>query len=242
MYGLLKEFKWTEECDKAFKTLKECLARAPILQPPRWNDEFHVHTGASAYAIGAVLAQAGQAHMDFPITFASRQLNQAERNYSTTEREALAMIFAVKKFRHYLLANPFLFYVDHQALLYLVNKTSPTGRIARWIVTLLEFDFRVVIRKGTDHVLADHFSRLNNGEAPIGIDDDTPDAALFQVDVTPDYAESVVQALTKGDEYLQTLTKREARQMGRRITPFSMIRGRLYKKGKDGILRRCVLE
>ena len=89
--------------------------------------------------------------MDFPIYYASRQLNSAEKNYTTTEREGLDMVYAVKKFRHYLLANKFVFFMDHQALLYWVHKPCSTGRIVRWFLILLEFDFIVVVKKGTTH-------------------------------------------------------------------------------------------
>ena len=111
-----------------------------------YSKTFHVHIDASAYAIGCILAQPRDNHMDFPICYASRQLNTAERNYSTIEREGLGMIFAVKKYRHYLLANKFVFFTDHQALLYLVNKPCNTGRIVRWFLILLEFDFTVVVK------------------------------------------------------------------------------------------------
>ena len=133
---------------------------------------FHVHIDASNFAIGAILAQPGEKNMNFPILYASRQLNNAEQNYTTTEREGLGMVYAVKKFRHYLLANKFVFFVDHQALLYLVNKPCMTGRITRWLLILMEFDFTVAVRKGRTHVLADHMSRIPNGEKPIGVDDD----------------------------------------------------------------------
>ena len=90
----------------------------------------HVHIDASNFAIGCVLAhQPGEHKLDYPISFASRQLNDAEINYTTTKREGLAMVYVVKKFRHYLLAKQFIFFVDHQALLYLVNKPCATGRI-----------------------------------------------------------------------------------------------------------------
>ena len=110
--------------------------------------------------------------MDFPVSYASRQLNSVERNYSTTEREGLGMIFAVKKFRHYLLVNKFVFYTYHQALLYLVNKPCNTGRIVRWFLILLEFDFTVVVKKGVTHQKANHLSRLIMGEGKQGILDD----------------------------------------------------------------------
>ena len=123
-----------------------------------WNVIFHVHIDASNFAIGAILAQPCEKNMDFPISYASRQLNSAKKNYTTIEREGLGMVYDVKKFRHYLLANKFVFFTDHQALLYLVNKTSNTGRIVRWFIILLEFDFTVVVKKGKTHQRADHLS------------------------------------------------------------------------------------
>ena len=72
-----------------------------------------MHIDASNFSIGAILAQLGEKNMDFPISYASRQLNSVERNYTTTEREGLGMVYAVKKFCHYLLANKFVFFTDH---------------------------------------------------------------------------------------------------------------------------------
>ena len=132
LYALIVVFVWTEECDQSFKKLKDALINAPILRAPVWDKIFHVHVDASNYAIGCILAQPGEHKMDFPVSYASRQLNEAEKNYTTTEREGLGMVYAVKKFRHYLLANKFVFFTDHQALLYLVNKPCNTGRIVRW--------------------------------------------------------------------------------------------------------------
>ena len=93
------------------------------------------------------------------------------------------MIYDVKKFCHYLLANQFVFFTDHQALLYLVNKPCNTGQIVRWFIILLEFDFTVVVNKRVTHQRADHLSRLStSGEAPKGIEDDLPDAYLFNIE------------------------------------------------------------
>ena len=115
LYGLIVDFKWTVDCEESFHT-KQALITAPVLKSPDWTEIFHVHVDASAFAIGCVLAQPSEGNMDFPICYASRQLHIAEKNYTTTEREGLGMIYAVKKFRHYLLANQFVFFVDHQAL------------------------------------------------------------------------------------------------------------------------------
>ena len=85
LYKLLIEFKWTEECQESYEKLKQALVSAPILKSPNWEIIFHVHIEASNFAIGCVLAQLGEHKLDYPISFASRQLNDAEINYTTTE-------------------------------------------------------------------------------------------------------------------------------------------------------------
>lgn len=129
-------YTWGTSEGEAFEELKNRLVVAPILAYPNWDREFHVHVDASNFAIGATLAQVGGHGLDHPIYFASRLLSKAEKNFSTTEREALGMVYAVQKFRHYLLVTPFTSYVDHQALMYLVNKPIIQGRISRWLLLL----------------------------------------------------------------------------------------------------------
>jgi hypothetical protein len=102
-------------------------------------NKFHVHFDTSGIAVGAVLAQPGEEGMDHPNAYASCKLNKAERNYSTTEREALGMIFYLQKDHNYSLAFPFLFYTDHQALKYLVNNPVHKEKICRWLLLLQEF-------------------------------------------------------------------------------------------------------
>lgn len=195
LYTFLVIFDWTDECEQAFHKLKEALISAPILRAPNWNLIFHVHIDASSFAIGCILTQPGEHKMGFPTSYASRQLNAAEKNCTTTEQEGLTMVYVVKKFCHYLLANKFMFFTDHQALLYLVNKPCSTGRIVWWFVILLEFDFTVAVKKGSTHTQADHVSRLQNGEAAEGIEDDLPDAALFQIEMVPHWSQRVVHFL-----------------------------------------------
>ena len=96
--------------------------------------------------------------MDYPIVYSTQKLNKAKRNYSTIEREALGMVFALQKYRHYLLDNPFIFYTDHQELKYLVNKPLHHGRICRWLLLFQEFEFEVVVRPGKLNVGPDHLS------------------------------------------------------------------------------------
>jgi hypothetical protein len=90
-------FSWKLECDQAFDTLKEKLSTSPILVYPNWQVEFHVHIDASRISLGAILVQPGEGNLDHPIYFASRKLSQAERNYTTTEREGLEMVYALQK-------------------------------------------------------------------------------------------------------------------------------------------------
>ena len=200
---------------------------------------FHVHIDTSNFAIGAILAQPREKNMDFPISYASRQLNSAEQNYTTTKGEGLGMVYAVKKFWHYLFANKFTFFVDHQALLYLVNKPCSTGRLVRWFLILLEFDFTITVKKGTTHQRADHLSRLTHGEPPIWVDDDLSDAYLFNIEMVPKWSEPWIPLLS----IAQIEIPRSLPNVTDQILlggKFKLIAGRLYHQGKDQILRLCI--
>ena len=150
------------------------------------------------------------------------------------------MVFSCKKFRHYLLANHFKFYIDHQALLYLVNKPCTTSRITRWLLLLQEFDFEIVVRKGKQHFMVDHMSRIKNGEPSTGVDDELPDAILFKVDFASEEYNGIVEYLMSGRPP-PGMTKLEARQLIRRAGPYQLITGQLYIKGNDEVIRRCAL-
>lgn len=149
---------WDDKCQAAFDLIKQKLITTPTLITLDWNEEFHVHCDASNEAIGSVLAQNVHGNIDSPIYYASQLLNSAERNYTTTEREALAMIDFLHKFRHYLLANHFIIYVDHGALLHLVNRPVVSGRIARWMLLLQEYNFEIIHRPGRQYMVADHLT------------------------------------------------------------------------------------
>ena len=136
--------------------------------------------------------------MDYPIVYSSKKLNKAEWNYSTTKREALGMVFALQKYWHYLLANPFIFYTDHKSLKYLINKPLHHGRICRWLLLFQEFEFKVVVRPRKLNIGPDHLSRIDTGEEPIGVEDDVPDAHLFRIEVVPTELEEITQFLENG--------------------------------------------
>lgn len=137
MERLLKNdatFCWDGNGQKRLDVLKEKMATAPILVFPDWKKEFHVHMDASCIALGAILTQLGEGDTDHLISFISRELSKVERNYSTIEQEGLAMVYALQKFRHYLLGANFKMYTDHSALKYLVNKSLLGGKIRRWLL------------------------------------------------------------------------------------------------------------
>ncbi len=112
--------------------------------------EFHVHTYASLLVIGVMLFQNLLGKSDHPIMYASRLINKTKQNYSTIEKKALVMVFALHKFKHYLLGNNFFFNVDHMALVYLVNKPQASRRIARWLL-FLKYDFTIVYKPSKTH-------------------------------------------------------------------------------------------
>ncbi|GJU80177.1 reverse transcriptase domain-containing protein [Tanacetum coccineum] len=154
-------FIFSEECIQAFQTLKKKLTEAPILIAPDWDQPFELMCDASDYAIGAVLGQRIEKHFR-PIHYASKTMTEAESNYTTTEKEMLAVVYAFKKFRSYLIMNKSIVYTDHSALKYLFNKKDAKARLLRWVLLLQEFDFKVIDTKGAENYAADHLSRLEN--------------------------------------------------------------------------------
>lgn len=117
--------------------------------------------------------------MDHPIYFANRKILQVERNYTTTKRECLAMIYALQNFRHYFLGSHFKFFTDHSALKYLVNKPVLERRICRWLLLFQDFSFEVTVKPRICNVGPYHLSKLESGESGGAVDDQLPDADLF---------------------------------------------------------------
>ena len=127
------------------------------------------------------------------------------------------MVYAVNKFRHYLLGNKFVFYVDHIALQYLINKPQVSGRLARWLLLFLEFDFTVVYKPGKTHGIADALSRNEGVEPAIGIPDQTVDAQLFAVE--PDKFQPIIDYLQTG-HFPVTMTKEATKRLEHKAIPY----------------------
>nr|GFA85206.1 hypothetical protein [Tanacetum cinerariifolium] len=137
------------------------LTEAPILIAPNYDLSFELMCDASDFAIGAVLGQHHEKHFR-PIHYASKTMTDAESNYTSTEKEMLAVVYAFEKFRLYLIMNKSIVHTDHSALKYLFAKKDAKARLLRWVLLLQEFDFKVLDTKGDENLAADHLSRLEN--------------------------------------------------------------------------------
>ncbi len=152
-------FKWTDECERAFETLKQKLIESPTMAHPDFSKPFVLDTDASDLGIGAVLSQNidGQERV---IAYASRTLSKSERRYCVTRKELLALVNFVKYFRHYLYGKQFTVRTDHASLRWLMNFRNPEGQVARWIEILSGYDIKIEHRAGRTHQNADGLSRI----------------------------------------------------------------------------------
>ncbi|UYV79319.1 RRM1 [Cordylochernes scorpioides] len=184
-----------------------------------------LHTDASGYGIGAVLVQINDGK-ERPVGYASRTLSKAEKNYSTTERECLAAIWAINKFRPYLFGREFVIVTDHHALCWLSNLKDPTGRLARWALKLQEYNVTVVYKSGRKHQDADCLSRnplqLELEEAYNDEDDDISSITAL----------TCFEAEQRKDPKISKLIE-ETERFGAESKGYEMLKGTLYKKNFD---------
>ena len=155
------EFGQKEE--EAFEKLKKLICSKPVLQMPNLSNVFILQTDASDHSIGAALLQEHEGKL-MPISFASRKLVPRERNYCIMEKECLAVVWAIQKFKVYLYGKEFILQTDHQPLICMNNDKVHNERIFRWSLLLQPFRFRIVVIKGTDNVIADYLSRSEDPE------------------------------------------------------------------------------
>lgn len=139
--------------------MKEKLISSPVLIYPDLKQTFIVTTDASDYAVGAVISQGDIPH-DRPIHYFSKTLGPAQSKYSVIEKELLAIVWAIESFRHYLYGREFLVVTDHKPLNFLFGTKNVNSRLHRWKLTLMEYQFKIIHRNGTQNVVADALSRI----------------------------------------------------------------------------------
>ncbi|KAK1631628.1 hypothetical protein QYE76_005943 [Lolium multiflorum] len=177
-------FVFDDDCKEAFETLKKALTTAPVVEPPDWNLPFEIMCDASDFAVGAVLGQRVDKKLNV-IHYASKTLDAAQRNYATTEKELLAVVFACDKFRPYIVDSKVTIHTDHAAIRYLMTKKDAKPRLIRWVLLLQEFDLHIIDRKGADNPVADNLSRLENiAYDPVPVNDSFPNEQLAVIKVS----------------------------------------------------------
>ena len=150
---------WEDQQESAYKALKNCLIRNPVLKLPDMSKDFVLRTDASDVGVGAVLMQDHNGEL-FPIAYASKKFLNREKHYSVIERECLALVWAILKFSVYLYGKAFVLQTDHQPLVYLDKSKFVNARIMRWALFLQSYSFRIESIKGSLNVGADCMSRI----------------------------------------------------------------------------------
>ena len=172
-------FTWEMKHQAAFDTLRQSLMSPPVLDYPRRHDHFTLTTDASDVGLGAVLSTPRKT----VIEFASRALTAAEKNYTTSEKECLAIVWATRKFRHYLLGSQFTLETDHKPLEWLESHKQSharSQRLQRWSLELRAYDFHIVYRPGKNNQCADSLSRLQVSLVARGTELTTQQIAMAQ--------------------------------------------------------------
>ena len=148
---------------------------------PGWNNDYEIMCDASDYAMGAVIGQRTK-NIFKAIYYASKTFNETQENYSTTEKDMVAMVFSCEKFRPYIFGSHVIIHTNHAAIRYLMAKKEAKPRLIKWVLLLQEFDLEIKYKKGSDNVIADHLSRLEiiaGNEKGTEIAKNFPDELLF---------------------------------------------------------------
>ncbi|XP_022895350.1 uncharacterized protein LOC111409540 [Olea europaea var. sylvestris] len=221
--------------------VQEKLVSTPVLAPPDWDYPFELMCDASDHVVGAVLGQR-KGKISHVIHYASKTLDKAQMNYATTEKELLAVVFAVDEFRSYLIGSKVIVYTDHSALKYLMSQKDAKPRLIRWILLLQEFDLEIRDKKKSENVVADHLSRLESHESnpTLEINEAFHDEMLFQIITTPcytDYVYYLARSIIPPD-----YSSHQKKKFFSDLKHYFWDDPILYRRGPDQIIRRCVPE
>ena len=237
------KFNFNATCQSSFEEIKSRLVSAPIMAKPYRNSEFEIMCDVSDYAMGAVLGQKTD-KMFRAIYYASKTFNEAQENYSTTEKEMMAMVFACEKFRPYILGSHVIIHTDHAAIKYLMAKKEAKPRLIRWVLLPQEFDLEIKDKKGCDNVIADHLSRVITTiviEEETEVVENFPNEQLFQLSFQSPWYANIVNFLACG--VMPPEFSYQQRKKLRTDSRFYIWDDPLlFKRGADMIIRRCVPE
>nr|GFB71694.1 reverse transcriptase domain-containing protein [Tanacetum cinerariifolium] len=207
---------------------------------------FEIICDASYFAICAVLGQRHEKHFK-PIHYASKTMNDAESNYTTTEKEMLAVVYAFEKFRSYLIMNKSIVHTDHSALKYLFAKKDAKARLLRWVLLLQEFDFKVLDTKGAENLAANHLSRLENPYEnvldPKGINETFPLKTLSMVTFHGDSNAPWFADFANyhaGNFIVKGMTSQQKNKFFKDVKHYFWDDPFLFKICADQVIRRCV--
>lgn len=153
---------WDDSCQEALDKVKRILTNHPVLVPADYDKPFKLYVDSSDSGAGASLMQEDENFVEHPISYFSKKLNKYQRNYSTVEKEALALLLAVKFYDVYLSSSPFpiLVYTDHNPLCFVNRMKRDNQRLLRWSLTLQEYNLVINHVKGRDNIIADALSRV----------------------------------------------------------------------------------
>ncbi|KAH3722840.1 Transposon Ty3-I Gag-Pol polyprotein [Pelomyxa schiedti] len=229
-----KPWEWTYEHQKAFESLKGALMKAPVLHYPDWSKEFTIIPDASAHTIGGILLQKDADGDYVPISFVSRKMQGAERNYHITEQECLAALFCITKFEPYIWGVHFTLLLDATAVSSLLT-TAGKSRLGRWALALQEFDFEVHHRPGVLN-WADGFTRAPAQEETVEdkylLEPSTHHYIIAPMTLTPsnpDYIPTMKSLCTSGEQALEGMEPTQAWKYIAAKELFTVKDGRLYK-------------
>nr|GEY07263.1 DNA-directed DNA polymerase [Tanacetum cinerariifolium] len=224
------------------------LTEAPILIAPNWDMPFELMCDASDFIISAVLGQRPEKHFR-PIHYASKTMTKAESNYTTTEKEMLAVVYALEKFRSYLIMNKSIVYTDHLALKYLFAKKDSKARLLRWVILLQEFTFKVIDTKGAKNLAVDHLFRLENPHQnvldPKEINESFPLKTLNLVSTrgnssTPWFADFV--NYHAGNFIFKGMSGQQKNKFFKDVKHYFWDDPFLFKIYADQVIRKCVIQ
>ncbi|CAF1493877.1 unnamed protein product [Adineta steineri] len=208
------KWNWDSSCQKSFDTLKKQLAETTMLVHFDQQLPLILATDASSYGIGAVLMHRYADGTEKPIAHASKTLNSAERNYSQIEKEALSIVYGVKKFHQYLAAKSFELVTDHRPLLSIFNpakgiSVTTANRLARWSIALMGYNYKIRYKPTQQHGNADGLSRLPAGEDKSFVDDESIQVNRIQAQVVEEgpVDSREIQAAVDADQHLQLIKK-----------------------------------